>query len=311
VNMSNNLELQVTVCVCTYKRPLLLLSLLESLAAQTYSLKDFEVVVVDNDALSTARQTVEAFTSVKPRLTLRYSVEPMQGIAHARNRSVSMAKGTLLAFIDDDEIAEPKWLTDLVACMRSHAVDAVIGPVISRYTQDTPRWVIQSRFFERKRFPTGSEIGWGNGHTGNALVKTSWAKQRQPHTFDLRLARSGGEDTDFFRWLESLGGKSTWCDSAVVSEEVPPDRQTVKFMLTRSLISSVTYWRPHYAIQSRGWCYRHASLGLIKGFALAILGVLKLPFGKGHAVSTWAESAKALGRIAALSKIELIGYGSK
>lgn len=309
--MPNNKNPQVTVCVCTYKRHHLLQALLESLAAQTFSLSNFEVVVVDNDQLGSAKQTITAFAEKCQELNVRYDVEPQQGISFARNRTVMMAHGELLAFIDDDEDAVPHWLTDLVNCMEIHAVDAILGPVIARYAKDTPQWIIQSRFFERKRFPTGIKISWGDGHTGNALVKASWAKKRQPSPFDVNLARSGGEDTDFFKWMESLGGKFTWCDSAMVSEEVPINRQSLHFMLERSFISSVTYWRPHYSQHTVAWRYHKAFLGMGKGVLFAVLGIVKLPFGLGRAAPTWVEGAKALGRVAALSNIALIGYGKK
>ena len=308
--MENNAS-QVTVCVCTYKRPQLLLSLLNSLVMQTFGMSNFDVVVVDNDKLASARHAVVGFQEMHPELNVRYDVEPMQGISYARNRTVMLSGAELLAFIDDDEIAAPHWLADLVSCMHIHSADAVMGPVIPSYSRDTPRWIIQSRFFERKRFATGIKVGWGDGHTGNALVKTAWAKKRQPHTFDINLARSGGEDADFFKWIESLGGQLTWCDSAIVSEEVPVSRQTLRFMLGRSLIGSVTYWRLHYSQHSMAWRYWNASLGLAKGVLLSVAGVFRLPFGWGRAVKTWTESAKAFGRLAALFGIELVGYGKK
>ena len=52
---SENLP-EVSVCVCTYKRPLLLLQLLESLAEQSLSLAKFEVIVVDNDGAGQRRE---------------------------------------------------------------------------------------------------------------------------------------------------------------------------------------------------------------------------------------------------------------
>jgi len=302
---------QISVCVCTYKRPNRLLILLKSLADQTIGLSDFEVVVVDNDQMASARDVVAEFKKNNPEMNIRYDVEPMQGISYARNRTVNMATGELIAFIDDDEIAVCHWIEHLVACMQLHKADAVMGPVIATYSQGTPQWIIQSRFFERKRFPTGIELGWGDGHTGNALVKAFWAKKRQPQPFDIRLALSGGEDTDFFKWIESNGGKFTWCDSAEVSEDVPVDRQTLRFMLERSLISSATYWRPHYEQHSRLWSYCHASLGLAKAVYLAILGIVKLPFGLAGAAYAWSGGAKAFGRFAALIKVELVSYEKK
>jgi len=39
-----------------------------------------------------------------------------RGLANARNTGISLAKGELVAFIDDDAAADGRWLEELVAC---------------------------------------------------------------------------------------------------------------------------------------------------------------------------------------------------
>jgi succinoglycan biosynthesis protein ExoM len=57
----------ITVCICTYKRPLLLAKLLTGLQNQTSEeLFSYSVVVVDNDANETAKETVEQFRQTSP-----------------------------------------------------------------------------------------------------------------------------------------------------------------------------------------------------------------------------------------------------
>lgn len=299
----------VTVCVCTYKRPERLLMLLGSLAVQTFPLSKVEVVVVDNDSLASAREAVERFTRDHPALAIRYAVEPDPGISYARNRTVSMAAGDLLAFVDDDEIAAPDWLQELVSCIERHACDAVVGPVLPEYPPGTPQWVLSSRFFERPRFAQNAKLLGGDGRTGNSMVRRSSALRRSPWTFDPRLAKTGGEDCDFFRWLEASGGAFIWCDTAVVCEEVPVARQSLAFILERSLRSSVTYWRPLYTQNSWLWVAGKSALGLILGFCFALAGLFVFPVSRAYAVRAWARAMKAVGRLAALSSVELTGYG--
>ncbi|AXS80110.1 glycosyltransferase family 2 protein [Dechloromonas sp. HYN0024] len=307
--MTNRTPPEISVCVCTYKRPSLLQQLLESLAQQNLSLSRFEIIVVDNDASGSARQIVEQVAQRFPELAIRYEIETNQGISYARNRTVSLATGQFLAFIDDDEWAVDNWLTDLMACIKASGADAVLGPVIPQYPADSHAWAIKSRFFERPRFATGTMIGCDTCRTGNALVRADRLNARQPHPFDERLALSGGEDHDFFKWCASEGGRFVWCDTAEVNEAVPLHRQDLRFILERCFRTSTRYWRDEYAVRSQWWALYKAIAGLIGGPSLILLGVLLLPFGLGKTIRTWGKGINGLGRVAALRNVPLVGYG--
>ena len=112
----------VSVCVGTFKRHGLLPLLLASLARQTLGLAQFEIVVVDNDAAGSAAGAVAEFGQMHPAVRLTYSVEPVSGLSHARNRTVRMARGQLLAFIDDDSrpspIGWPSWWAPFASTTR-------------------------------------------------------------------------------------------------------------------------------------------------------------------------------------------------
>src|SRR5471032_84020 len=99
-------KIEVSVCVSTRARPAGLEILLGSLAAQRDA-PPFEVVVIDNDLAGSARPVADRFADC---LTIVYDVEPVPGVSTARNRSVARSRAPLLAFIDDDERAEPGWL---------------------------------------------------------------------------------------------------------------------------------------------------------------------------------------------------------
>ncbi|MBW1671865.1 MAG: glycosyltransferase family 2 protein, partial [Deltaproteobacteria bacterium] len=107
----------VSVCIITYNRPEQLQILLESLAEQTMHKQHMvEIIVVDNDANRTAQFVVNDFIARYPHLAVIYEIESMQGIPLARNHSVRLARGQFVAFIDDDEKAEPLWLEALYQC---------------------------------------------------------------------------------------------------------------------------------------------------------------------------------------------------
>ena len=300
---------EISICVCTHLRPALLLKLLESLAAQTIDMSRNEIIVVDNDVAGSAEKIVESFAHRFPSVLIHYSIEPTPGISFARNKTVAMASGNTLAFIDDDEWADCNWLSNLTQTMQMFSADAIIGPVIPHYPESTPRWIIDSRFFERPRCDTGTRVGSGNCRTANAMVNASLMKSRQPKIFSERFALSGGEDTDCFKWLENNGAKLVWCDSAIVNELVPTSRQNLTFILERCLRTSACYWREEYTNRSHLWAIKKSLLGCLGGSAFVLLGGLSLPFGLSRSVRFWSKAMKGFGRIVGLSNLTLVGYG--
>lgn len=299
----------ISVCVCTYRRPELLLGLLKSLAEQSYSCREFEVIIVDNDRNATAQPVIDHARIALPKLTICYEVEPTSGVSFARNRSVSLARGRYLAFIDDDECACPNWLKNMEATLIESGADAVLGPVIPIFPSGSPKWTTDSGFFERPRFATGTQLGSGDGRTSNALVLAKLAKSRAPEIFAIRFAHTGGEDHDFFKWLVAQGGRMVWCDSADVYETVPLARQNLAFMLSRSFRTSVIYWQGEYASQTVLWSVLKALQGAVGSIVCFVGGCLTLPVGMAKAVRLWAKACRAAGRVGALFQFKLVGYG--
>ncbi|MFF3454852.1 glycosyltransferase [Streptomyces sp. NPDC002730] len=101
---------RVTVVVATRERADQLARALDSLLAQDHP--DFEIVVVDNAPVTSAtRDLVEH----KYGERVRYVREPVPGLAVAHNRGIAAADGAVIAFTDDDVVADPHWLTALTA----------------------------------------------------------------------------------------------------------------------------------------------------------------------------------------------------
>lgn len=100
----------VTVVVCTIGRDPRLPLAIESLLAQTY--EPLELVVVDNDPASgRVPELLEALDDVR----LRIVPEHRRGLSWARNAGLTTATGRVVAFTDDDAVADPDWVRHLVA----------------------------------------------------------------------------------------------------------------------------------------------------------------------------------------------------
>jgi succinoglycan biosynthesis protein ExoM len=234
----------ISVCLCTYKRLPFLKRLLQKLAEQeTDGLFTYSVVVVDNDCQRSAESAVAEFAAASS-VPISYHVEPRQNICLARNKAIEQAPGDFIAFIDDDEFPEKRWLVALFQAGRKDGIAGVLGPVLSYFDDQPPKWVIKCGFYDRPTHPTGFVIDWREGRTGNVLLKKQDLDPGEP-PFNPKYHRGG--DTDFFRRMIEDGRVFIWCDEAVVYESIPPVRWTRSFMLKRALLrGSITLQSPTF-----------------------------------------------------------------
>ncbi|PKN43391.1 MAG: hypothetical protein CVU60_03275 [Deltaproteobacteria bacterium HGW-Deltaproteobacteria-18] len=288
--------IQISVCICTYKRFDLLNNLLSSLIAQQYidGVK-YNLIVIDNDCSGSSRSTVLLFNNNSKKVNILYDIEPIKNISLARNRALRYAEGEYVAFIDDDEYACPKWLKNLYHAIVKTKADAVMGPVISVYPALTPDWIIKGRFFDRPNYENYSRVH--QGRTGNALVKRKWFNKFE---FDERFGLTGGEDSDLFKKIINDGGAIYWAKDAHVFENVDGSRLNIKWLLARSFRGGqgdadkkqVSVFRP---IVIQHLLYRTILL------TIAMLGtLLSLPFGRHKFVWWLMKISSNLGQLSVI-----------
>jgi glycosyltransferase involved in cell wall biosynthesis len=243
----------ITVCICTYQRPQLLARLLKALECQqTAGLFTYSVTVVDNDRCETGRRTVED-AAASGSVPVQYYVEPEQNISLARNRAVRNAKGTHIAFLDDDERPIDTWLLLLYRTCRDCAADGALGPVKPEFPAPPPAWIVKGRICERPSHATGTILRhYTDTRTGNVLFDRRLFDGEE-HPFDPRFGRTGGEDTDFFRRMLSRGRTFVWCNEAEAYEMVPPERLTRSYYLRRALLrGTVAFRQPTLRLKAIG-----------------------------------------------------------
>lgn len=234
--MSGTSTDHIAVCMCTYKRPQLLEKLLLGISRQeTAGLFTYSVVVVDNDALQSAKGMVSSLREKLP-LDIVYATEPEQNISLARNLAVRNAGGNYLAFIDDDEIPGPDWLLKLYNTCKEYKADGVLGPVKPHYEVEPPKWVVKARMHEKGHFETGHVLRKvKDTRTSNVLLQMRIFENLES-PFGARYGRTGGEDTDFFSRMMDKGCVFVWCNEAPVYETIPPDRTERSYFLKRALL---------------------------------------------------------------------------
>jgi succinoglycan biosynthesis protein ExoM len=186
------------------------------------------VVIVDNDADGSAATVVDGWRSAMP-WPIDYSIEARRGIPHARNRAVEVAGGCdAIAFVDDDEVPERAWLTELLRVRAATGAVVVTGPVIPELEGEPSPWL--APFFERPRFADGALIGYAR--TSNVLIDLEALPEDGP-PFAPKLALTGGSDTHLFMRMVDRGAAIAWADHAVVHEAMPASRVNVGWLLRR------------------------------------------------------------------------------
>jgi GT2 family glycosyltransferase len=114
---------QISVVVPTFDRPRQLRRCLAGLAALDYPKECYEVIVVDDGGRERAEPVV---TSMRDRIDVTTVRQDNGGPSAARNAGAVVARGELLAFIDDDCVAAADWLHRL-ADGHARDPDAALG----------------------------------------------------------------------------------------------------------------------------------------------------------------------------------------
>lgn len=130
----------VSVVIPTRDRPALAVEAVEAVLASNYPAERFEVILVDN-------RPSEEWDPDEPRSgaladgRVRVLHEPVAGGANARNKGLAEARGEIVAFTDDDVIADGLWLAAIARGFDdAPKVGAVSGIVMPR-SLETPAQV--------------------------------------------------------------------------------------------------------------------------------------------------------------------------
>jgi len=225
---------RIDVCICAFARCEGLRRCLLSLAAQVDA-PPFCVRIADNHAQPTVAAWIAADLAALP-FELQVLHAPHSNIAIARNALLQASAAEWIAFLDDDEIAEPRWLATLYAAR--DAGDVVFGPVRALYPATAPDWLVRGDFLSKQ--PARRPHGYDTGPSANVLVRHASVGTLR---FDESLGRTGGEDTLFFAMLHDRGARLAFCERAAVCEPVDPARSGFGALLWRNFASGHAHAR--------------------------------------------------------------------
>ena len=279
-----------------------LVECLKSLKEQLY--ENYEVIVV-----GLSKET----SSIVNSFDFNFLISSMAGASKQRNIGIENAKGKIIAFIDDDAIADREWLSYLVKHYKDEKVACVGGKVIPRILGKVPEFL--------KDLPPGIFKGF----IGETLLEFTsptvieepllWASNFSVRKkifdkidlFDEELGRSignlmGEEETDLQRRILKEGFKIIYEPDATVTHLVDGERLTKLWFLERS------FWQGYSEILRIRKAENFNKLLDFENSTLKYMSFIKFMEMIFELIGSTTlekeiDKAKKLGRIAALSSL--------
>jgi hypothetical protein len=230
--------MDVTIAICTWNRCQSLDRTLETVRRlEVPASLDWELVVVDNGSTDATQEVIRRHAEVLP---IRSFVEPVRGVANARNCAVRHARAEWMVWTDDDTVVEPGWLVAYLAAFREHPDAGFFGgAIIPDFEIDPPRWVVEAmpRLFgvlavrqfgdEPLVFESG-DLPYG----ANFAARTELLRK---HPFDPRIGRHGegllsGEESMVLEAILAEGHPGWWVPTARVQHMIPAARLTTRYV---------------------------------------------------------------------------------
>jgi glycosyltransferase involved in cell wall biosynthesis len=305
---------RVSIIVVTYFREDFLGRTVRSCLAQRgIHRADLEIIVVDGSPGATARGVVDDLMAeaAQAGVALRFVHDPRRGISHSRNSGVAAARAPLVAFIDDDEEADPDWLARMLDCRERYGADILVGPVYPRFELESARrdpfwnWY----FTVDRKLPSGAEALRGGGTHNCLFLKRTCCLSAEP--FDPAFGLTGGEDSRFFLGVARRGGRLLWCADGAIHEFIPASRTALRYALRRrfrenQLMMQSFTWADAPDIAGLAFWM---GVGLAQMLSYAPAALLLWAIDRTRARICLVKAVGGAGKLIWMKRLTLIGYG--
>lgn len=313
--MLNTFDSNVSVIIATFNRCKSLKDTLESLINQECNGSfGYEVVVVDNNSKDKTKEAVESY--VLPfNGRLRYLFEPRQGKSYALNAGIKEAEGEIIAFIDDDCLAEKKWLLNMLKCFRIYNCDGIGGRVLPLYQDNTPLWIKENKDILNGPIPLydyGEDIREYDKQNmlpfigANMILKKYCFNKAGLFREDLGAGLgSAGEDTEFFRRLQRNGINLYYCGTALVLHKIEHNRMNLEYIAKWCMHSGSYYAVKEYIEEKNNliFCFGIPRY-LIRTVAQDLFLLPFLIFNRREFIKLYMKFYREIGMIKSYKKLQ-------
>jgi glycosyltransferase involved in cell wall biosynthesis len=276
--------MQVSVVLCTYSLDMYdhFRDAAESILQQTYDTVELVIVVDGNDDLyERVRDDYGSMDNV-----VVHCNEENVGLLESRNTGSELASGDIVAFIDDDAVADDRWIAELVASYEETNAMAAGGKM-------TPEWVAGKPDFLPEEFywlvgVTHQGFADGRGYVRNTFGSNISFRRDvflELGGFDKEIGgRQGvknlqGGETELCARLANKKNSQVWYNpDAKVAHKVFEYRTELKWLLDRAFWQGYSKRAMEVLLPDSGG-EEKAFLGLLLTTFLPerILGLIKKP----------------------------------
>jgi GT2 family glycosyltransferase len=200
----------------------------------------FDIIVVDDCSSDGTPSVIEQLRDECSDSSIRYVRHAVnRGVAAARNTCIQNSRGAWIAFFDDDEIADPNWLVELIRTATETGAECVGGPCVPLLPEESwpvslrrsfgenPVMLRPARRFELDPRHRPNAVPKAIG-TGNVLIQ--FAVFERVGLFDERRRR--GEDMHFFLRAHQSGVRFAVAPGAIIYHMVPAERSEPDHLLS-------------------------------------------------------------------------------
>lgn len=247
--LNDDASLDLTVAIPTFNGAQRLPAVLEKLRVQvgTDSLT-WEVIVADNNSQDETANVVKTFQQQwSDFIPLRYTFVASQGAAFARQRAVEIARGRVIAFLDDDNLPTEDWVINAHKFSCEHPDAGAFGSQIhGDFESPLPDDIKPIACFlaivergnkphlyepEKKMLPPGA---------GLAVRRQAWLENVPKRLFLNHKGKKAGlasEDLEAILHIQKAGWQVWYNPEMVVYHRIPTARLQADYM--RSLLRCI------------------------------------------------------------------------
>lgn len=236
-----------TVAIPTRNRPLELDRCLEGVGRLSYP--QFDVIVVDNGPSDSRGK------EVAKRRGAQYILEPVANASRARNRGAAASHAEIVAYLDDDCIPEPGWLSALAIEFKDPQVMAVSGRILPLVVETEVERLVEAmggfevsnpeRRIVDRQTPQWFEMACFGGLVNGANMAFRRVAFNLWPGFNERIGPgtpvTGGEEHLAFFDLVDRGYRAVYTPDAVVRHPFPKDIDALRARELKNLAAATAY----------------------------------------------------------------------
>jgi glycosyltransferase involved in cell wall biosynthesis len=220
---------RICICICTYDRYDVLIKAIDSAQRQSLDRSLYRIMVVDNSPDQDAAAEFAHGYHSPPFFD--YRLEPTPGLSNARNVGARECGTEFIAYMDDDAIADPDWLKEILGAFDRYGERAAVvgGRVDPMWEIPRPAWLDDSLVSYVSVVNWGGDLRIADPKEWFAGTNISFRTRTllDHGAFNVSLGRIGGggsllsnEETDLVKLIHEAGGLSIYQPAARVDHLV-------------------------------------------------------------------------------------------